>query len=127
MTSKRSTVPGMAEAVEDRRRELGLTIGKLAEAAGLTRPGLDPVRRGDRKAYEDRTVFGIARALRWRSDWYAWLVDGGDPAELPVEPEQVTQTDVPVPSDDELVATLRRLTEAVDRLERRMAEEDRRE
>ena len=72
----------LAEAVEQRRRELGLTIGDFAAAAGLTRQGLDPIRRGVVKQYEDRTLFGVARALRWAGDWYDRILAGDDPAEL---------------------------------------------
>ena len=125
MARKRTTIPGLAEAIEDRRRQLGLTIGELAEAAGLTRQGLDPLRRGERRSYEDRTIFGIARALRWRGDWYQVISDGGGLEDLPTEIQAVTRPETPARlSDVELVATLRRLTEAVDRLERRLAEED---
>ena len=69
----------LAEIIERRRRELGLTIGAFASTAGLTRQGLDPIRRGVLKSYEDRTIFGIARALRWAPDWYDRILHGGEP------------------------------------------------
>lgn len=72
-------VPGMAEAIEERRRSLGMTIGDFAAEAGLTRQGLDPVRRGERRQYNDRTILGVARALRWDHDWYDRILAGQRP------------------------------------------------
>lgn len=77
MTTDR--VPGMAEAIDARRLELGLTIGNFADAAGLTRQGLDPVRQGLRRQYNDRTILGVARALRWPIDWLDQLEAGRTP------------------------------------------------
>lgn len=73
-------VPGMAEAIERRRRELGLSPGDFATAAGLTRQGLDPVRKGYRRAYQDKVRLGVARALAWPLDAIDRLLAGEDPA-----------------------------------------------
>ena len=81
MADEPETVPGMADYVERRRRQLELTPGDFAERAGLTRQGLDPVRSGIRKDYADKTRFGVARALAWPTDWYERLLDGEDPAD----------------------------------------------
>lgn len=75
-------VPGMADAIERRRLELGMTIGDLADAAGITRQGLDPVRRGEHRSYNDRTIMGVARALRWDVDWLDRLIAGRRPREV---------------------------------------------
>lgn len=69
----------MAEAVDARCKELGLTPGQFAYEAGLTRQGLADVRNGRRKKYQDRLKFGIARALHWRNDWYEQLLAGLSP------------------------------------------------
>ena len=74
-------VPGMADAVEARRRALGLGPGDFAKFSGLTRQGLDDVRNGVRKRYLDKTINGVARALHWRDDWYERLAAGQEPVE----------------------------------------------
>lgn len=66
----------MAEAIERRRRERGLGPGEFARAAGITAQGLRPVRQGIRKAYQDRVLLGVARALAWPDDWYELLLAG---------------------------------------------------
>lgn len=94
MADQRESVPGMAEAIERRRLDLGLTKGELAERAEVTRQGLDPVRRGERRDYNDRTIIGVARALRWEVDWYARLCDGREPVEATVERDDDTTADL---------------------------------
>lgn len=71
-------MPGMADAVEARRIARGLSTGKLAELVGVSRQALVPVRKGLRRDYNDDTIFGVARALRWPVDWYERL-KGGEP------------------------------------------------
>lgn len=73
-----SEVPGMAEAIEQRRLERQLSPGDFAEAAGLTRQGLVPVRRGKRRDYQAKVRHGVARALAWPADWYDRLLAGED-------------------------------------------------
>jgi transcriptional regulator with XRE-family HTH domain len=82
MNDDETTVPGMADAIERRRIELGMTPGEFADAAGLTRQGLNPVRQGRRKAYQDKVKIGVARALRWRGDAIDRLLAGDTPLEL---------------------------------------------
>lgn len=79
------TVPGMAEAINQRRKQLGLTPGQFATAAGLTRQGLGRVQKGVRAGYQDRTLLGVARALRWPADWYDRLLRGEDWAHFPTQ------------------------------------------
>jgi hypothetical protein len=69
----------MADRVERRRRELGLTPGAFAELAQLTAPALAHVRAGHRRKYQDSTIFGVARALRWRTNWYESMLENQDP------------------------------------------------
>lgn len=71
-------VPGMAEAIEGRREQLHLSPGDFAHSAGLTAQGLAPVRRGYRRQYQAKVRNGVARALRWPTDWYSRLIDGED-------------------------------------------------
>lgn len=72
-------VPGMAERVERRRRELGLTPTGFARAAGLSLQGLAPLRKGYRRAYHDKLKLGVARALHWEDDAVDRLLDGEEP------------------------------------------------
>lgn len=110
----------MSEAVESRRQALGLSPGRFAEATGLTRQGAANVRSGKRRLYQDDTIHGVARALRWRRDWYERLLAGEEPEE-----------DDHVPSGllDALDERLARVEEALelisDRLDRALARLDR--
>lgn len=100
----------MAERIEARRNELGLSPGAFAKAAGLTLEGVAPVRKGYRRSYQDRVRQGVARALRWRYDALDLLMAGQDPVEL--------NGDDGGP-DDRVTAIerrLQRLEDAVDRL-----------
>lgn len=74
-------LPGLAEAIERRRLAVGLGKGHLASAAGLSREGLAPLLKGYRRAYNDSTIIGLARALRWEVDWYERLQHGEPPTE----------------------------------------------
>lgn len=69
-------VEGMSEAVERRALELGLAPGTFAARARLTPQGLEPVRAGERRNYQRKTIVGVARALRWPLDWYERLQNG---------------------------------------------------
>lgn len=69
-------VPGMADAIEKRRKDLGMSPGEFAAAAGLTAPGLAPVRKGYRRAYQDKVKLGVARALEWPVDAVDRLLAG---------------------------------------------------
>jgi transcriptional regulator with XRE-family HTH domain len=75
------TVPGMAEKVEARRLQLGLSPGEFAKRSGVTGAGLSPVRKGRRKRYQMKIIRGVAEALRWRMDWYERIVEGLDPVD----------------------------------------------
>src|SRR5690349_22810425 len=66
----------MSAAIEARMLELGLAPGSFATAARLTPQGLEPVRAGERRSYQRKTIVGVARALRWPLDWYARLQAG---------------------------------------------------
>ncbi len=93
MKPEEEIVPGMKDAIERRRLELGLTLGQLEDASGLTRQGLMPVRNGYRRAYQDVTKLGVAKALRWPNDAVDRLMRGEDPSSFPkVEREPKPRT-----------------------------------
>ena len=101
-------VPGMTAAVEARRQELGLTPDAFAAATGLTRTGASNVRRGERRDYQDKTITGVAVALRWKRDWYERLLRGDQP-----EPEDAGGMDPDIRAElDEIKDRL----DALDRL-----------
>lgn len=97
----------MRQAVEGRRRELRLSVGELAELAGLSRQGIANVREGRQRDYHESTIFGIARALRWDVDWYERILAGEEPRPAPVR--------------DELTPDDRTLTDRVAMLEAQLA------
>jgi hypothetical protein len=107
-------VPGMAEAVEGRRRQRRLSPSAFADAAGVTVQGLAPVRKGVRRDYQDKIRHGVAAALQWPSNWYDRLLAGEDWTTFP------TVEHAPVKSDAERIAALEELVldlaEAVERL-----------
>src|SRR5262245_35328147 len=107
-------VPAMGAAIEARRLELGMTPTHFADASGLSRPQLQDVRKGLRKRYQDVTEFGVARALRWRSDAIDRLLEGLDPIEI---------DDVGTGQTDLVTAMLRFETELAE-LRARVAEQD---
>lgn len=72
-------VPGLAEAIEDRRIELELSPGDFAAKAGLTTQALRPIRAGYRRKYQDRLKFGVAAALGWTPESVDRLLRGEPP------------------------------------------------
>lgn len=83
------TVPGMADSIEARRRTLGIAKGELAALAGRSRETLRPVLAGLRRRYDDATIFGLGRVLRWENDWYERLQAGEAPTEIPVDDDRL--------------------------------------
>lgn len=77
-----TTVDGMAELIEARRRALGLTVQDLIEQTGLTRPGLAPLLRGERRRYQERLTLPVCRVLKWTPDSIDRLLAGGPPVEI---------------------------------------------
>lgn len=72
-------VPALRDAVEQRRKALGLGPGALAEAAGVTNEGLMPLRKGYRKQYQERLTAGVCRALGWTTDSIDRILAGDQP------------------------------------------------
>lgn len=106
-------VPGMAEAIERRMIERGLSPSQFAAAAGVTYQGLLPLRRGERKRYQTKLKLGAARALGWPADAVDRLLAGEVPGEVdendPELAERVSQME----------SRLQRVETAVDELLRR--------
>lgn len=71
----------VAEAIERRRNELGLTVTQMVQRSGLTAPGLLPLRKGERRNYADVTKFGLAKALNWPLNAVDRLLSGEMPDE----------------------------------------------
>lgn len=97
-------VPGMAEAIEARRKELNLSPGQFAKDAGVTPQGLRAVRRGFRRNYQHKLKVGVARALRWQDDSIDRLLAGDPPVELP---PGVSSATGPLPLDEDFVNRIR--------------------
>lgn len=76
-------VPGMADAVESRRRELGLGIQDFVDRADLTREQIYKIRKGHKVPYAQVTIEGVAVALEWPLDWYDQLARGNRPGDEP--------------------------------------------
>lgn len=72
----------MADAIEARRMELGLTVGELSARSGVTEPGLMPLRRGELREYRDASKIGLCRALGWTTNSIDLLMDGEPPVQL---------------------------------------------
>lgn len=102
-------VPGMAECIQARCAELGLTPGGFADAAGLTRQGLTDVRSGRRKRYQGVTIYGVAKALRWKPDWYDRILDGQEPepADEPIDDDRLDAMDRKIDAIAEQVSEVR--------------------
>lgn len=105
--------PAMADAVDRRRLQLGMTPGDFATAAGLTRQGLDPVRKGELRKYNDRTILGVARALRWEPDWYERLSSGRSPIEAQPHPGDESWDDLRSSLSPEDQASVRAIIESL--------------
>lgn len=84
-------VPGLGEAIEARRLELGLSPGQFAERADLTAQGLAPIRKGYRRNYQTKLKVGVARALGWPMDAVDRLLAGEDPAGFDTIPDVSTE------------------------------------
>jgi transcriptional regulator with XRE-family HTH domain len=72
-------VPGMAEAIEERRLERGLTLKAFANTAGVTPQGLVPLRKGYRRNYREKLKIGVCTALGWTADSIDLLLNGQPP------------------------------------------------
>lgn len=111
---KYEVVPELADAIESRRKELGLTPGQLAQAAGVSAEGLMPLRKGYRKQYQDRLTLAVCRVLGWSADSIDRLLDGEAPVVLDDEPgdDEVSRLRVLRSEVEGLIGDLRSLIRA---------------
>ncbi len=72
----------LADAVRQRRHQLGLTQQQVSERGAVSLPSVQNVERGQPHTYRDRTLIGLARALDWKLDAASRILDGADPATL---------------------------------------------
>lgn len=72
----------LADAIEDRRRQLRYTPTALIAATGLSAPALQNIRKGEIRQYQDRLVGPLTRALGWTPDSIQRLIDGERPVDL---------------------------------------------
>lgn len=79
----REIVPGMAEAIRRRMKEVGyVDVASFVKAAGISRAGFRPLELGIRKAYQSRLTDPICRTLQWKDDAIERLMRGEQPAEV---------------------------------------------
>jgi hypothetical protein len=107
-------VPELASAVEARRIALGFTPTSFAEATGLTAQGLAPIRKGVRKAYQERLTAPVCRVLQWSPDSIERIMNGLGPVELVKQQVGVVADTVDA---EMMLAIVRRLDAVVGRLE----------
>lgn len=65
---ERETVPAVADAITNRRRELALDLAEFIRLTGLSRQGLAPLLAGERRKYQERLTLPVCRVLRWTPD-----------------------------------------------------------
>lgn len=83
----------LADAVEARRKALGLTVSDLQERTGLSGQALLNVRRGDVRRYQERLTVPLTRSLGWTSDSIERLLAGQDPIEVEPAPAEADRVD----------------------------------
>lgn len=94
----------LAELMDARRLELGMTWEEVASAAGIKPPTLRAIRNGTNRPSQ-LTKRGIERALRWAPGSVDAILAGGDPT--PAGPYahigdvRITTTRAPAPPADE--------------------------
>jgi len=74
-----TTSTALSDAIESRMTQLGIGPSELAERAGVSLPGLAPLRRGDRKNYQTRLTAPVEDALKWPHGTIHAILDGADP------------------------------------------------
>ncbi|MDM4722792.1 helix-turn-helix transcriptional regulator [Micromonospora sp. WMMA1363] len=94
----------LASLVRSRRMELGLSVSKAAQAAGIDRATWTYLENGSRRTAEFNYA-GIERALQWKAGSIGGVLGGRQPELAAPEPE--------VDEELELVRTDPRLTSAM--------------
>ena len=110
----------VARAVKRRRLVLGMSQRAAAAAAGVSPTTWQSLEKYHQPV-NDHTKLGVSKALRWHPDAIdRFIEDGAVPAEVESDEPEISDEE-----PDELLVTLRRLTDAVNRLEQRLADEGR--
>jgi len=75
----------IAEAVRQRRGELGLSQEETARASGgmISTANLRVMEGSGRSSFRPKSLVGVARALSWPADAIALIARGADPASFP--------------------------------------------
>ncbi|MEU4590083.1 hypothetical protein [Micromonospora aurantiaca (nom. illeg.)] len=68
----------LADMIEGRRIELGISVSKAAQAAGIDRATWSSAEKGER-ATQPHNWAGIERALQWKPGSVRAILDGDDP------------------------------------------------
>ncbi|MDL4812723.1 helix-turn-helix domain-containing protein [Actinomadura opuntiae] len=108
----------LSEALDRRRRELGMTWRAIATAADISYEALRAIRRGDYRA-SDITAAAIDRAVRWEDGSVEAIYDGGDPTPLAEEKSRRSagrkgRPELPRSEDEALAVFEARLEELVE-------------
>lgn len=104
----------LAELMDARRLELGMTWEEVASAAGIKPPTLRAIRNGTNRPSQ-LTKRGIERALRWAPGSVDAILAGGDPT--PAGPYahlsnvRITTTRAPAEDEDDEDPKMKRATE----------------
>jgi transcriptional regulator with XRE-family HTH domain len=116
----------LGRQMEERRRELGLTLKQAAAACGLTVETLRAVRYGE-NVPQGLTRAAIEKGLRWEQGSVGrFLEDGTQPGKLPVappgEPDKAQAAAVVFPGDPVAQAIVTQTLKDPDVIRRELAE-----
>lgn len=115
-------VKELAEAIDQRRAELGMDVQALSDASGVTRQGLAPLLAGERRRYQDRLKFPVCRALGWSPDSIDRLLRGEPPVVEVANPRPGDVRYATMAMAEDGIRQLGDLTAKVERLEAQVAE-----
>jgi hypothetical protein len=118
--TKEEIVPGLGEAIEARRKQLYNGPLAFAQAAGVTLAGLTPLRRGYRRAYQERLTTPVCRALGWTTDSIDRLLRGEPPVELEPAAEQAITRPSPADDSPEVLALVAEVKGSVAAIQREL-------
>ncbi|MEM7096145.1 MAG: hypothetical protein AAF567_24280 [Actinomycetota bacterium] len=108
----------LAEAVERRRNELGLSKRQAISVAGMSANTWLKL-ENDAQPISEHLWRKVEIALDWEHGSVRSLLEGGDPTVSPTLPERVAQV---AASNDELKEIVRELVRRMERLEARVTE-----
>lgn len=83
----------VAEAIEARRIELGITSERLAQLADVSNSTIKNLRRSERAKYSETTLWNVGRALGWTNESLERIARGEEPILLVPEPVVIRRVD----------------------------------